>query len=376
MLLYHRLDSVSSEVQTMPTYKTTSKLTGAVSWYCSFYYTDYYGNRKRKKKEGFALKRDADEWERNFLDKLASTPDIPFEVMADNFIEDRKHHVRDSTTAQYKRKIAYLKDFFKDTPTNEITPLQVRKFQNYVSGKYSYKYASSFCVILNSIMDYAMKFHGLQKNPCKLAGTLRKQTDVDPKTKIHFLTHEQFNRLIQHIKRPDKKALFLLLFYSGLRIGEALVLRPQDFNFISNTLTVSRTLSRSETSNVINPPKSKAGNRIIALPSHLMDMLKSLIATNRIDKGQLLFELINRETARRTLVNALKSAGLPKIRIHDLRHSHASLLIELGFSPVAIKERLGHENIQITLDTYSHLYPSKQSEIADKLNSIMKNSTE
>ena len=360
----------------MPTYKTTSKLTGAVSWYCSFYYTDYYGNRKRKKKEGFTLKRDADEWERNFLDKLASTPDIPFEVMADNFIEDRKHHVRDSTTAQYKRKIAYLKDFFKDTPTNEITPLQVRKFQNYVSGKYSYKYASSFCVILNSIMDYAMKFHGLQKNPCKLAGTLRKQTDVDPKTKIHFLTHEQFNRLIQHIKRPDKKTLFLLLFYSGLRIGEALVLRPQDFNFISNTLTVSRTLSRSETSNVINPPKSKAGNRIITLPSHLMDMLKSLIATNRIDKGQLLFELINRETARRTLVNALKSAGLPKIRIHDLRHSHASLLIELGFSPVAIKERLGHENIQITLDTYSHLYPSKQSEIADKLNSIMENSTE
>ena len=84
----------------MPTYKTTSKLTGAVSWYCSFYYTDYYGNRKRKKKEGFALKRDADEWERNFLDKLASTPDIPFEVMADNFIEDRKHHARDSTTAQ------------------------------------------------------------------------------------------------------------------------------------------------------------------------------------------------------------------------------------------------------------------------------------
>ena len=213
-------------------------------------------------------------------------------------------------------------------------------------------------------------------NPCKLAGTLRKQTDVDPKTKIHFLTHEQFNRLIQHIKRPDKKTLFLLLFYSGLRIGEALVLRPQDFDFISNTLTVSRTLSRSETSNVINPPKSKAGNRIITLPSHLMDMLKSLIATNRIDKGQLLFELINRETARRTLVNALKSAGLPKIRIHDLRHSHASLLIELGFSPVAIKERLGHENIQITLDTYSHLYPSKQSEIADKLNSIMENSTE
>ena len=205
---------------------------------------------------------------------------------------------------------------------------------------------------------------------------MRKQTGVDPKTKIHFLTHEQFNRLIQHIKRPDKKTLFLLLFYSGLRIGEALVLRPQDFNFISNTLTVSRTLSRSETSNVINPPKSKAGNRIITLPSHLMDMLKSLIATNRIDKGQLLFELINRETARRTLVNALKSAGLPKIRIHDLRHSHASLLIELGFSPVAIKERLGHENIQITLDTYSHLYPSKQSEIADKLNSIMENSTE
>lgn len=69
-----------------------------------------------------------------------------------------------------------------------------------------------------------------------------------------------------------------------------------------------------------------------------------------------------------------KLSGVEQIRIHDLRHSHASLLIEMGFSPLLIKERLGHEDIKTTLQTYSHLYPSKQEELIDKLNDIRNNS--
>ena len=69
-----------------------------------------------------------------------------------------------------------------------------------------------------------------------------------------------------------------------------------------------------------------------------------------------------------------KLSGVEQIRIHDLRHSHASLLIEMGFSPLLIKERLGHEDIKTTLQTYSHLYPSKQEELINKLNDIRNNS--
>ncbi len=66
-----------------------------------------------------------------------------------------------------------------------------------------------------------------------------------------------------------------------------------------------------------------------------------------------------------------KKSGVKKIRVHDVRHSHASLLIELGFSPLLISERLGHENIETTLQTYSHLYPNKQSEVAYKLQKLV-----
>ena len=104
-----------------------------------------------------------------------------------------------------------------------------------------------------------------------------------------------------------------------------------------------------------------------------MEMMKDCFRRlNHPAKNQRIFDTVTKATLPRALDKGANAAGLPHIRVHDLRHSHASLLIEQGFSPLVIKERLGHENIQTTLDTYSHLYPTKQSEIAERLEMLSK----
>ena len=163
------------------------------------------------------------------------------------------------------------------------------------------------------------------------------------------------------------KAAYAVLFYTGIRKGELLALTPADIDRVKNTITISKTFDTD-----VRPPKTAAGNRTITAPPSIIRLICWLIdqhkdrikATSRIFQiGSGRISSFFRETARKS--------GIPPIRLHDLRHSHASLLIEKGFSIVAIKERLGHENIQVTLQTYSHLYPNKQEEISATLESII-----
>ena len=107
------------------------------------------------------------------------------------------------------------------------------------------------------------------------------------------------------------------------------------------------------------------------MPPFLVDILQTYMGKlPGLASDNRLFEIVSVWGAGRTLRKYAAAAGLPRIRIHDLRHSHASLLIEQGFSPLAIRDRLGHEDIQTTLNTYSHLYPNKQEEISSRLQQL------
>lgn len=164
---------------------------------------------------------------------------------------------------------------------------------------------------------------------------------------------------------------FTLLFYTGIRKGELLALTPADFDLDAGLLSISKTYQRIRKKDVIQPPKTEKGYRKIALPPFIVEMMKDwLHRLNHPRENQRIFDTITATSLLRALNKGADAAGLPHIRVHDLRHSHASLLIEQGFSPLVIKERLGHENIQTTLDTYSHLYPTKQNEIAERLQAL------
>jgi len=255
-------------------------------------------------------------------------------------------------------------------PINTITATTIRKWQTGLisnSNKYSETYLKTIHNQVSAIFNYACKYHRLAENPARGCGSMgKKNADA-----MKFWMIDKFNQFVSTVE--DKfmsKTIFNLLFWSGMRSGELLALTLNDFDFSSQTVSISKSYARVKREDLILPPKTPKSKRKITLPPFLCDIVKEY--SKKLvcyDPNYRLFSImkcyINHE-----MIRGCKKSGVKKIRVHDLRHSHASLLIEMGFSPLLLSERLGHEDIKTTLQTYSHLYPNKQAEVAEKLEKL------
>ena len=145
-----------------------------------------------------------------------------------------------------------------------------------------------------------------------------------------------------------------------------MALTPSDFDFEKCTVSINKTYLRLNGRDVITTPKTEKSNRTITMPRFLADeihdYLKMLYDVGENDR----MFTVTKYYLHHEMDRGAKQAGVKRIRIHDLRHSHISLLIDMGFSAVAIADRVGHESIEITY-RYARLFPSKQTEMADKL---------
>ena len=158
-----------------------------------------------------------------------------------------------------------------------------------------------------------------------------------------------------------------ILYWCGLRIGELLALTGRDFDFENKTLTINKSYQRINRQDYITAPKTEKSNRVITMPDFLADeILKYLRKRRRVTSKKRIFTM-SKNFLHTEMSRGAKLAGVKRIRIHDLRHSHVSLLISMGFTPVDIAGRLGHESIDITLH-YAHMFPTRQAEMADRLN--------
>ena len=150
-----------------------------------------------------------------------------------------------------------------------------------------------------------------------------------------------------------------------------MALTPADFDFERGTVKISKTYQRLKGKDVITSPKTKKSNRTIQMPDFLCTEMQEFFGMQYgLKKKDRIFN-ITKSYLHREMERGAKAAGVKRIRIHDLRHSHISLLIDMGFSAVAIADRVGHESIEITY-RYAHLFPSKQKEMASKLDDISK----
>ena len=141
----------------------------------------------------------------------------------------------------------------------------------------------------------------------------------------------------------------------------------KDIDLEKKTLTVNKSYQRLNGKDYITSPKSEKSNRTIDLPDFLSRELEDYFAMiYGCSEDTRLFP-VSKSYLHHEMDRGCKESGVKRIRVHDLRHSHVAHLIELGFSPVEIADRLGHEGIAVTYN-YAHLYPSKQKELAEKLN--------
>lgn len=351
----------------MPAYRDEQHGT----FYASFYYTDFTGARRKKMKRGFRLKRDALEWERQFLLQRNADPDMKFGDFVEIYRNDKRERIREHTWESKDNMInTKILPYFKDRTLSEIEPRDVIAWQNTLmsihqkNGKpYSPTYLKSIHSQLSAIFNYAVKYYHLKQNPAEIAGNMGKETHRE----MLFWTKEEYLKFAEAMMdKPMSYYAFEMLYWCGIRMGELLALTAKDFDFERSTLTINKSYQRLKGQDVITEPKTSKSNRIIRIPRFLaeemQDYLKSLYGLRPTDR---IFP-ITKSYLHREMNRGAKAAGVKRIRIHDLRHSHVSLLIEMGFSAVAIAERVGHESIDITY-RYAHLFPDKQTEMANRL---------
>ena len=347
----------------MPVFKDNERGT----FYVKCYYTDYTGTRKQKLKRGFKLQRDAKEWERNFLEKMQGTPEMTFQSLYDLYIEDMSHRLKASSIQMKKRLIKkHILPHFKDKPINRITPADIRSWQNtLIAEEYSSPYLSNIHVALSSVFTYAAQYYNLPYNPCSRAGTMGKKS-----RSLNFWTLTEFNTVLDAVDDITDRTALKLLFYSGIRLGEFRALTYGDLDFNNNTITVNKNLQIVDGKEIVYSPKSENGERVITMPDAIMEDLKAYCGKiYGISDGDRLFSF-KPHRIRKCITDKSAVAGIKNIRIHDLRHSHVSLLIELGFTPYLISERIG-DTVQMINEVYGHLYPNKHIEVAEKLNKII-----
>ena len=315
------------------------------------------------------------------------TTDMLFDLLEEDDLKNgRKVSYTSTQRNNYER---HIKPYFKNTNLNKLTYDHIFEFREYLKTKpkkqnenevLSNNTINKVLILLKKIFDTGIRKSLIDKNPVE---NLRKLPIRKPN--IKFWSIEEFTRFRELIRDDEISydLFFVIAFFTGMRMGEILALNWNDINLLTNTIYVTKTVYFVNNTSYINTTKTRSGTRNITINQKLAEMLidwkvkqkeKLEEFTKNTDELQIIQSTpitITKNMIDKKFKQILeRDKDLKKIRIHDLRHSHASLLINQGEDYLVVKERLGHASITTTIDTYSHLYPSKQKTLAHKLDDL------
>ena len=360
----------------MPVFKNEDNGT----WYVMARYVNWKGERKQKCKRGFATKKEAQEWERMFQLQNSSDLDMSFEAFTELYIRDVKNRLKENTWLTKEHIIrTKILPFFGKLKISEISTKEIITWQNemlaYRDEKkkpYSQTYLKTLHNQLSAIFNHAVRYYELRSNPAAKVGNMGSEEHRE----MLFWTKEEYKKFaFEMMDKPVSFYAFEMLYWCGIREGELLALTPADFDFGKETVTINKSYQRLHGEDVITTPKTKKSNRTIKMPHFLCEEMQEYLGMlYGLKKKDRIFT-VTKSYLHHEMDRGAKAAGVKRIRIHDLRHSHISLLIEMGFSAVAIADRVGHESIDITY-RYAHLFPSTQNEMADRLSDLRSDDAE
>jgi integrase len=285
-----------------------------------------------------------------------------------------------STRRGYEKMLRlYLRPKFDGRKISSIEWLEVELFATaLLENELSAKTVRETLSVLSLIMKTAMRARVIRENPASghTMPSRRKQTQI--------LAMPEIVRLVAHTEVRYRPAIWLLVL-AGLRASELCGLRVMDIDWQANTLTVNEVQMWVKGELVVKGPKTASGVRTIPLPAWLVADISTVInaraesagiailATDRLFTSPTGKPMLD-HTIWRIVNRAQESAGLPRFRPYDLRHSHASLLINLGAHPKAISERMGHTEIGVTMDVYGHLFKGAQGQLTQDLEDLIERS--
>ena len=359
----------------MPAYKDDERNT----WFVKFKYKNWNNEEKWVTKRGFRTKREALQWEKEFQLQQQGSIEMSFADFVQVYREDRTPRLKESTAVMKDNIIdTKLVPYFGQKPIQEITTRDVMQWQNEMlryrdpkTGKpYSKSYLKTIHNQLSAVFNHAVRHYKLKENPAMLAGNMGTEKGIQ----MDFFTKEEYLRFADAMMdEPMAYYCFQVLYWCGIREGEMLALTLDDIDFQKKTIRINKTFHQIKGKDIVTEPKTPKSNRTVQMPDFLADELMDYVKMQYgLQNTDRLFP-VGKSYLYRMMKKGCEGAGLRKIRVHDLRHSHVSLLIHMGFSAVAIAERVGHESVDITY-RYSHMFPSVQNDMANKLNQLMEGS--
>ena len=348
----------------MPVYKDKERDT----WFCKFNYKDWRDETKSKLKRGFRTKKEAQEWEREFLQVQQADMDMEFSKFVDVYFMDKAPRLKERTIETKRIMLdTRIIPYFGKLRMNAIKPADIMKWQNDMMDQgYKPTYLRMLQNQVTAVFNHAERFYGLKDNPCKKIDKMGKANARE----LNFWTKGEYDRFIQSFDEKEEmyRLMYQMLFWLGCRVGELLAICYGDINFKEKTVSITKTYYRRNKTDYITAPKTESSNRIVTMPDFLVEELKAYTdKMYELKAEERIFIVMDRAVQKKMKQKADK-LNLKHIRVHDLRHSHIAFLIEKGTQPLIISKRVGHDSVTTTMNIYGHLYPDKQRQLADMLN--------
>lgn len=362
----------------MPVYKGTKTQDGR-SFYFRKKYKDIFGMQKDYTSRKYLTKHEAEQEEAKFILKIkeVSSVSITLKEAYTLYRNELSHNVKKQTLIKTDNLFRYY-EMLQDEKINSLNVNHYRKFKLYLDSlPYQAHYKNKILGVLRRILQYAARYYGTSINLVNYIETYRDNTI---KKEMEFFTFQEYKKFRKVIPDLEWQVFFDCLYYLGLRQGELQALTWSDIDFDKKEVKINKTLTTKIKGEnwTISTPKTKNSIRTLPLPEKVYNglkmMLKQALEFKYFKYDMFVFGMI--QPFKETNIQKHKNkycdlANLKRIRIHDFRHSCASLLISKGASIALVSKYLGHGSIKMTLDTYTHLYKNELVTISNQLDNLI-----
>lgn len=369
----------------MPSYEK-SKSSGL--WSCRFREADENGVPHQKRLSGFKTKKDAqygyedyvklrddEKAKKSAVQTAAANPgDMLFDDLLKEYIAFTQKRVKESTFYDLQSKIRNsIEPYFAGKRMSEITPKHISDWIENID--YAYKSKTWIFSTISSIYKYGNRYYDIPD----IMNKVHRPRDTSPAKEMGVWTPREFKKFIAEVEDDIYRLFFTVLYVTGCRRGECLALTWDDISERSVRINKSITTKTSSATYLTTTPKTKGSIRKITVPDFLIEQFdqhkekQKEAMQDEWDSSVLVFggsRPLPPTSADRAFKKAISRAGVKQIRIHDLRHSCASLLISNGISIVAVSRQLGHSNVEQTLNTYAHMMPDDTTMIYNALDKL------
>lgn len=355
------------------------------SWYYRCYFTDRYGNRKQTKSRLYPTKGIASDEEHEFLRSIKTTDtidlNINFKYVCDEWLNFKRNKIKITTYYGVEKTTKkYIYKYFYNFKLHDIKIHNLQEWKNtLIKSNLSISRTNLIISYLKEILTYSNVYYDFDT---KIANYLVKIRDDSPikndSLKDNYWTYEEYNHFITNVDDNYYSLIFKFLYYTGVRLGELRALNWNDIDFIKKTLSITKSMSKDsfQKGSIIVSPKTKNSIRTLDLSNNLINELlaykeeqQKIYGFNNnwyVFGG---FQYLGITTLRNKLNQYIKIANVKKITIHGFRHSHVSLLIDIGCDFKDVAERIG-DTIKMVQETYYHMFPQRKKIIIERLNNL------